>query len=283
MATPASSSTRARERRRATTSRTPGIWQGTHEPVEERPPVQHGVRGRVFVSWRVFSGLIILALMMVLWLFFTADIFYVHSVAVGGLEYLTKEEVFALSDIANVHIFWIDPQTVRQSILRSPTVADARVEVGWPPNMVQIIIEERQPALVWEQAGVATWIDAQGRIMQQREDRPELLRISREPAPNEITSPLGPSDRLDVSIVNGAMQLKSLYPNTTVLRYHPDKGLGFSDSGGWEVWFGTGTDMPQKILVYDAIVVNLAARGILPGEINVSNLDSPFYSKAWGQ
>jgi hypothetical protein len=35
--------------------------------------------------------------------------------------------------------------------------------------------------------------------------------------------------------------------------------------------------------VYDAIAANLAARGIQPGEINVSNLDSPFYSKAWGQ
>lgn len=278
MATPASSSTRARDRRR-TSNRTPGIWQGDIVPAEERPVVQHSTRGRVFVSWRVFSGLIILTLALVLWMFFTADVFYIHSVAVGGLQYLTKEEVFALADIANTHIFWVDPQTVRQSILRSPTVADARVDVGWPPNMVQIIVEERQPALVWEQSGVATWIDIQGRIMQQREDRPELLRISREVATGEIASPLGPNDRLDVNIVNGALQLKSLYPNITVLRYHPDKGLGFADERGWGVWFGTGIDMPQKILVYDAIVADLQSRGIQPGEINVSNLDSPFYSR----
>ncbi|MBZ0288408.1 MAG: FtsQ-type POTRA domain-containing protein, partial [Anaerolineae bacterium] len=228
----------ARQRRRAT-GRTPGIWQGNLESADDRPAVQHGVRGRVFVSWRLFSALIILILILVLWLFFSADLFYVHSVAVGGLQYLTKEEVFALSDIANMHIFWIDPQTVRQAILRSPTVADARVEVGWPPNMVQIIVEERQPALVWEQAGVATWIDLQGRIMQQREDRPDLLRISRVPAVGEAPAPLGPNDRLDANIVNGALQLKSLYPNVTVLRYHPDKGLGFGDAGGWEAWFGT--------------------------------------------
>lgn len=273
---------RSRERRR-TAGRTPGIWQGNLDVTEERPAAPHSVRGRVFVSWRVFSGLIIFILALVLWMFFTADIFYVHSVAVGGLQYLTKEEVFALSEIANMHIFWVDPQTVRQSILRSPTVADARVEVGWPPNMVQIIIEERQPALVWEQAGVATWIDLQGRIMQQREDRPDLLRISRVPAAGEVASPLGPNDRLDANIVNGALQLKSLYPNITVLRYHPDKGLGFGDERGWEAWFGTGTDMPQKLLVYDAIVADLAARGIQPGEINVSNLDAPFYSRLWGQ
>jgi hypothetical protein len=259
------------------------MWQGGREPAGEQPPVQHGVRGRVFVSWRVFSGLIILTLVMVLWLFFTADLFYIHSVAVGGLEYLTKEEVFALSDIANVHIFWVDPEQVRQSILRSSTVADARVEIGWPPNMVQIIIEERQPALVWEQSGVATWIDIQGRIMQQREDRPELLRIGRDSTPGEATTPLGPNDRLDVNIVNGALQLKSLYPNVSLLRYHPDKGLGFADERGWEVWFGTGLDMPQKILVYDAVVTDLTARGVQPGEVNVSNLDAPFYSTMWGQ
>ena len=28
----------------------------------------------------------------------------------------------------------------------------------------------------WEQSGTANWVDIQGRIMQQREDRPDLLR-----------------------------------------------------------------------------------------------------------
>jgi hypothetical protein len=270
---------RSHEGRRRST-RSPGIWRGPNAPAEDRPPVQHGERERALIGWRFFSGIIIIGLVSVLFLFFNADIFYVHSIAVGGLQYMTKEEVFALSEIANMHIFWVDPQEVRKSILRSPTIADATVSVGWPPNMVQIIIEERQPALVWEQAGIATWIDVQGRVMQQRENRPELLRIQTDSMMDE---PLSPNVRIDPDAVTGALQLKTLYPNIEVLRYHPEKGLGYADGRGWSVWFGSGTDMPEKILVYNAIVNNLLSRNIYPVEIDLSNLDAPFYSVQRGR
>jgi hypothetical protein len=271
---------RLRERRRRA-ERAPSIWRGQNSPTEtsERSEVQHGVRGRVYVSWRIFSSLIVASLLTVLFMFFNADAFYVHSVAVGGLRYLTKEEVFALTDIANMHVFWIDPEQVRANILRSPTVADANVEIGWPPNMVQIVIEERQPALVWEQSGVATWIDLQGRVMRQREDRSDLLRVSS----GVDDGPVGPNVRISMDIVNGALQLRTLLPNLKVLRYHPEKGLGYQDERGWEAWFGTGTDMPEKQLIYQAIVTNLQARGIQPGEVDVSNPDAPHYSVLWGR
>jgi hypothetical protein len=269
---------RLRERRRRA-ERTPGIWPGQRLPAEDRPEVQHGERGRVYVSWRIFSGLIVASLLTVLFMFFNADSFYIHSIAVGGLQHLTKEEVFALTDIANMHVFWLDPDQVRANILRSPTVADASVQIGWPPNMVQIVIEERQPALVWEQSGVATWIDLQGRVMRQREDRPELLRVSSDVG----DGPVGTNMQISVDVVNGALQLRTLFPNLQVLRYHPEKGLGFQDERGWEAWFGTGTDMPEKMLIYQAIVTNLQGRGIQPGAVDVSNPDAPHYSVLWGR
>src|SRR5262245_46399230 len=237
MATRSRGADRARRRAERSTSRLPGIWRGPGTPVtteeEQRPPVQHGVRGRVFVSWRIFSGLIAMGMLIVLFLFFEADVFYVHSVAVGGLHYMTKEEVFALTGIANMHIFWVDPAAVRTSLLRSPTIADATVHVGWPPNMVQIVIQEREPALVWVQGGVAVWIDLQGRVMRQREDRPDLLRIT---AQDNLDGPLGPNVQLDTSIVSGALQLHTLLPTIPMLRYDPEKGLGYNDQRGWDAW-----------------------------------------------
>jgi hypothetical protein len=193
---------------------------------------------------------------------------------VGGLQYLTVDEVFALADIADIHIFWVDPAQVEQAILRSPTVADVEVQVAWPPNMIRVSLQERQPALVWEQAGVPTWIDLQGRVMQLREDRPDLMRIV---ADVGVEGPLGPNVQLDADAVAGALQLRSLFPNIDLLRYHPDKGLGYADDRGWEVWFGTGTDMPNKVVVYEALVENLVSRNIQPGEINVANTHAPFY------
>ncbi|MFN8448602.1 MAG: FtsQ-type POTRA domain-containing protein [Anaerolineae bacterium] len=265
-----------RETRRS--ARTPAIWRGRTSPEVERAPVQHGVRGRFSIPWRVVSGLIVLSLLMVLALFFTSDAFYVRSIAVGGLHYMSSSEIFSLTNVTNMHVFWVDPDQVRADILRSSTVADADVRVGWPPNMVQIVITEREPALVWEQSGTATWIDLQGRVMRQRENRPDLLRVTVDSA---VVGTVGA--QVDQDVVSGAVQLQSLLPGVTVLRYHPDKGLGYNDHRGWDAWLGTGTDMPEKVLIYNSIVSSLQVRGIVPSEINVANPDAPYYSVLSGR
>jgi cell division septal protein FtsQ len=225
------------------------------------------------MPWRILSGLIVVSLLAVLALFFTSDAFYVRSIAVGGLHYMTSNEIFTLTNVTGIHIFWVDPEQVRQDVLRSPTIAETQVRIGWPPNMVQIIVTEREPALVWEQNGTATWIDLQGRVMRQREDRNDLLRIS---VDNLMTGPVGST--IDPDVVTGAVQLQSLLSGIRLLRYHPDKGLGYNDQRGWQAWMGTGSNMPEKVAIYNAVVLNLQSRGVVPTEINVANPDSPFYS-----
>jgi hypothetical protein len=143
--------------------------------------------------------------------------------------------------------------------------------------MVQIIVQEREPALVWEQAGVRTWLDIQGRVMRQRADR-DLLRVVSE----DGEGPPSPNEAVDVGVVTGALQLKSLYPAISVLRYNPDKGLGYRDERGWDAWFGTGTNMPEKVAVYNAIVNTLLGQGKKPIEVNVVNVDAPYFSLVGG-
>jgi hypothetical protein len=89
--------------------------------------------------------------------------------------------------------------------------------------------------------------------------------------------------RLDADIVTGALQLQELLTDVPMLRYDPTRGLGFQDSRGWEAWFGVGTGMAERLLIYNALVDNLVGRGIQPGEVNVSNPDYPFYNVLWGR
>lgn len=272
--------TRSRARRTREPAREPAIWRGaltsTHEI--ERPAVAQVSRGRSFASWRLVSGLIVVSLAIVLVIFFSSDAFFVHSISVGGLETMTDSEIFTLSGIANMHVFWVDPVEVRRRLLESPTISDAQVTVAWNQPMVSISILERAPALAWEQSGVMVWIDLQGRVMRQRSNRTDLLRVQADPIME------GPAtSSIDPEVVNGALQLHQLLPELQVLRYHPDKGLGYVAGSGWEVWLGTGTDMPEKVLIYNAIVSNLQSRGILPGEINVTDPDAPFYSVVSGR
>jgi len=207
-------------------------------------------------------------------LFFSSAGFYVQTVAVGGLQTLTKEEVFGLTGVAEMHIFWVDPAQVEANLEASPTINGAQVRLGWSPQLVQIVIQEREPALIWQQAGAETWVDLQGRVMVLREDRPGLLRVSYE---GLASSALGPNDAIPEDVLQGALQLHSLFPEVEVLRYSPDYGLGFRD-GTWDAWFGTGTNMPNKVLIYNRLVGDLQARGMDLGVVSVADLDAVYYA-----
>ncbi len=254
------------------TNRTPAIWRAdAAAPLVETPDHAH-LGGRVFISWRAISALMAAALIGLLVWMFTADDFYIQRVRVTGLKTLSAHDVAQLAGLERLHLFWVDPAQVEQALLTSPVIASARVTVKMPPDGVQILIQEREPALIWEQGGESVWSDVQGRVMEQRQERPDLLRIAAEPLIEGEAPPL-----LDLDIVTGALQLSQLIPNLSVLRYHPDKGLGYNDPRGWEVWFGAGTDMPQKVIVYDAVVADLTQRGVVFRELNVTDPDQPVY------
>lgn len=270
-------SRRAKERRRRERlARQPAVWGGQRpERVASTERVAHGARRGVKFSWRVVSGGIVAGMVALLVLFFSAPGFYVNTIAVGGLQTLTKEEVFGLTGVAEVHVFWVDPAQVEANLEASPTISEAEVRLGWLPQLVQIVIQEREPALVWQQAGAATWVDLQGRVMTLREDRPDLVRVSYE---GLASSALGPNDTIPEDVLQGALQLHTLFPEVDLLRYSPDYGLGFRAAGGWDAWFGTGTDMPNKVLIYNRLVGDLQARGLDLRVVSVADLDAVYYA-----
>lgn len=267
---------KANRGRRRSADRAPAVWLGDLSAAVERSTERpaHGSRGGFHPGWRFASGIIVILMLGMLGIFIASNVFYVHTIAVGGIETISKEEVFALTGVANYHIFWIDPVQVRENLIQSPTISDAEVRVGWPPQMLQIVIQEREPALIWEQSGVATWLDLQGQVMKLREDRADLVRVQVEAA----DIPLGPNDQVDPEVINGALQLTRLLPEVRTLRYNPDKGLGYRDERGWDAWLGTGTDMPNRILIYNALTENLLRRGIQPGEVNVADPEAVYYT-----
>ncbi len=226
------------------------------------------------ISWRTVSGLLVIGLTGVLYMFLTMEAFFVSSVAIGGEKYMTREEIFRFSNIAQQHIFWIDPADVKARLESVPNIAKADVFLGWPPNMVQIVVAEREPALIWEQS-VRVWVDVNGIVMKQREDRTDLLRVV---VPN-AAEPITDGERIPQSIIEGAIFLHKRL-NISVLLYDPVKGLGHHNPSGWTVWFGTGEEMDTKLLVYNELVAEI--KGILqPGEIFMNDPDRPYYTVLW--
>lgn len=237
--------------------------------------VQHGARYNA-INWRYVSGLMLASLGLALFVMLTADIFIVRGIALSGASYLDTSTVFAYTGVANKHVLDIDPEVVRQSLLDIPTIAEAEVIIGWPPDLVRVRIVERQPAVLWRQNEIDAWVDIHGRVLTAPlQERNDLVTV----VTRGVEGVISLNDRIPQDVIDGARQLAALVPEERRLRYDPLLGLGFrQNGGGWEAWFGSGLDMEVKILVYRRIVEDLTARGITPAVINVSNPDKPYCS-----
>ncbi len=248
----------------------------------DQPETRVRPRGVVWISWRWLSGIITIFLLIILYIMVATPVFVVDSIVVGAVgekQYLTPEEVFEVSKIANYNLFWLDVEDIEAELERNPSIADAQVFIDWPPNMVSIIITEREPSLIWDQGDFRVWVDVNGIVMFRREEREDLLRIV---YPGENLEPLGVGSVIDRDIVVGALQLREKLPTINVMLYDPVRGLGFREDGNWIAWFGIGTNMDQKLLVYEAIV-----RTYYPvirfAEVDVSDPDHPSFVRRFSE
>jgi cell division septal protein FtsQ len=242
----------------------------------DRPEVRVRPKGVVWVSWRWLSGMLTLTLIVTLYAMLNANVFMVDSIAVGEVRYLTRAQVFENADVFEKNLFQIDPTEVEERLESNPSIADAQVFIGWPPNMVSISVIERDPALIWEQAGFEVWVDINGIVMFPRQERQDLVRVVNQ---SETVPILGAGSRLDREHIAGALQLQQQFPTIDVLLYDDIKGLGYRDGGpgrNWIVWFGTGTNMDLKVAMYETIVQQNFPN-IQFSEIDVSDPDYPTY------
>ena len=226
---------------------------------------------RVLLSARwISSGLLALCIYA---LFFIGqdERFYLTVIPVDGVASIPPSEIVAASGLGGTHVFAADPNAAAAAIHELPGVISATVTLRWP-NQVSIKMVEDSPIAVWEQAGEQYWVNKDGHLAPARIQVDGLLHIR-----SELEEPVGALTFVPVEVLEGALQLRQLRPNIELLYYRPANGLSYEDGRGWRVSFGTGTDMPQKLVVYETIVEDLVARGLTPTYISVTNQEKPYY------
>ena len=202
-------------------------------------------------------------------------------------------EIVEASQLAGAHIFAVEPAAAAERVAEVPGVINASVSLSWP-NQVLIEVEEDSPVAVWQEGEQQFWVTGNGRLIPVRATVPGLLVIESEmPAAAALVIPDSKTeDEEDTAVpaepqanlafipqdvLAGAEQLRQLRPNIEKLYYRGDSGLSYQDGRGWRVFFGTGSDMNQKLVIYETIVDDLAARGLAPQYISVSNQEKPYY------
>ena len=254
------------------------------------------------LGWRTLSALLVIGLCALLYFALNSEQFQVEKPAIEGASRVSVNDIEAVLKFNGRSVFTIDPFAARVELEKSfPELQQVSVLVGFP-NQVYVNFTERTPVLAWKIKDQTYWIDAEGKIFNARGKAPaNLLTVTsadNPPQPEKALTPgttpeasseaaalkdnaqeIDPQPALmDLKIMTSALLLKGHMPKDTNLVYSEKEGLGWHDSRGWDVYFGkTLDDLEMKISMYQAIIDQLAQKGINPSYVNLEFLNAPYY------
>ncbi len=243
------------------------------------------VMPRVRANLRFASILISLLLGAAIYLAFTLPYFFVPSATVLGNNHISVEEINTILGVTGQNIFTVQPDELQTRLrLNYPELLSAEVKV-YLPNHVYVTISERVPVIIWQRGEGYTWIDQAGVAFRPRGLQAGLVPVVAVDDPLPGTNISGdvfsPPPYMQPELVDAVLALSPLLPAGTTMTFDSVQGLGWKDSRGWQVYFGTSVeDMPLKARVYQSLVDSLMARSIYPAYINVMYPEAPYYRMA---
>ncbi|RJP50733.1 MAG: FtsQ-type POTRA domain-containing protein [Anaerolineaceae bacterium] len=238
---------------------------------------------RFHANWRIVSILTALLLGAVIYLLLTLPYFFVPAATVLGNNRLSREEINQVLGMTGQSVFTVQPQDVELRLLMNyPELLSADVKV-YLPNKVYVTVSERQPVILWQKGDGYTWIDDTGVAFRPRDFVVGLVPViaSDEPPAGIARDSFNQPTYMQKELADAILALAPLVPEGSTMTYDSVQGLGWTDSRGWQVSFGTNpNDIPLKIRVYQSLVDSLTASGKHPEYINVVYSEAPFYRMA---
>jgi cell division protein FtsQ len=243
---------------------------------ELRLPVLPSVR----VGWRVVSGLVAAACVVLLYFMITSAAFTVETVKLEGAERLSAAAIDSALHVSGSSVFSIEP-TILLGILRDqfPELERVSLSVGLPGS-VTVRVTERKPVLSWEQAGLVVWVDAAGvAFIPQETGGDYLIHVTALEAPPPLEpDQYGRHQLIRPEMVGAIQTLAQIAPAGAPLIYDPTLGFGWSDPGGWQAFFGQdGSNIVERMAVYRSILNELSMRRLVPTLVSVAQLHAPYY------
>ena len=242
---------------------------------------------RFQVGWRILSALMVGLLGYVLYTYAYSPAYRVTATEVEGIQRISKHDINIVANVAEQPIFSIDPQEIKINLEEAFfDLSNVNVMVT-VPSSVTVTVEERQPIIVWHQDGQTMWIDSSGVAFPPRgENGPSVIVEALDPLPTGVNAvdtedmvlEEDPSRFLASQMITAILAMSVHVPTNTSLVYTENRGLGWQDPQGWDVFFGADlNDIEMKLLVYDAIVAYVLREGIQPELISVEFVHAPYY------
>lgn len=263
---------------------------------------------QVRLSWRLVSFALTILVGAGLYLYWNTPLYTVTGAEISGLMRLTPLEVNTVLGIAGQPIFMVDANTIQQTLeTEFPEFSAIETSVSLPAS-VTISVTERIPVAVWRQDGRSLYIAADGIAFPSRSQEidpslPVIEASANPPAPayvptvdeilddlNGITeeqpitlSPQNATEEvvnrnfIKPEMVANLLAIAEHAPSGVPIVYDANHGLGWTDPGGWQVYFGALEDIEMKIHVYEALLAQLDAEDTMPKLISVEYVHAPYY------
>ncbi len=210
-----------------------------------------------FVALAAVGTVAVLAL---LYWFFTSPRFYVHGAYIHGVQRLDKASVYWASDVEGKHILKVNPgKTVRRIEDTLPYVKKAKVHRGFPNN-ITIEITERTPEIVWSSPKGLAWVDEDGVVLDPKGDSPKIY----------LSDPTGKAAGQDGRMITGYLEaILRLHKELGVTEFAIDsRGLEMKDPAGWVVAFGGYGGLSQRLGNYLKARRDWLKKGIHPTDVD---------------
>lgn len=237
---------------------------------------------RFETGWRLLSFFLSLLFGAALYLAWTLPTFRVSAANVTGNQRVTADELNSALASAGQPIFTLLPANLESRLrINYPELASVKVAVSLP-NVLTVNVSERQPVILWQLNDGYTWIDSSGVAFRPRGVAENLISVTAlaAPAPGlpSANDALAPVPYLSLDMLKAIQTLAASLPSGAAMIYDPRNGLGWADSRGWQVFFGSNAkEMAMKLQVYQSLVASLTSRGITPAFISVQYANAPFY------
>lgn len=272
-------------------------------------------------SARLISFALLVLCIYAIWQIGNNPRFYLSRIEIDGATILQPGDIVSSSGAYGTHVFAIKPDLAAAQVNAMPGVKSAQVDLVWPDRL-HITIEEEEPVLNWRENGRDYWVNASGNLIPAFGQDMSLLTVVADVPPfdpgryTELVldadgiltqveydtsgKPIATyfdeeGEELEIeplkmtyldfvpdAVTAMALNLKQERPEIEQLIYSPASGLQFWDSRGWIAKFGAGDDLVTKVNVYEAIVSNMQARGIVPEYVSVVHPTKPVFKPISG-
>ncbi len=223
---------------------------------------------------QLMGSFLLLILFLSLYLLFMRETFYVYGAAIGGNRAVTMTEIYTASEIHNMSVFWIDPDSIKAKVEALPHVKQADVWVRLPAQ-VTITVEEHEPELIWQTGEQTWWVDNEGTVVPPRLDQDN--DVTRLHIIDSDAQPIQSNDKIDPMIIESAYIIKQHKPNLEALHYSQSVGLIYVSAQGWPIYLGNSTNIRAKLRVAEAVQADLVAQTYSPSFIDVRNPQRVIY------